>query len=255
MLGHAYRRFVRSVRFRPIGLLAVSLGLVVVFASPPVFGWSPEERRARIERLDTLLRNLHPSTVLPLAPADFRTSDSAEVEAVTSGSLEIEPSPRSLVVRSRTAAPDVPTTTSTSLSETLMGEAALEPMRVSEDRASSNTTSLWTRLPEDFEQWLRLARSSHPPTQPATGQPDDTEPIEPTAEEEQDLDDTRVPVNSAGTDRLIEALLLDSRRARLLVEFRDVHGPFTRPEDLAQVNGITDDMIRVWEERHLLRFD
>jgi hypothetical protein len=64
-----------------------------------------------------------------------------------------------------------------------------------------------------------------------------------------------VRVNGAGAGELGERLKLDGRRARNIVEFRELYGPFQRPEDLSQVSGITDDMVRHWEEQRLLIFN
>lgn len=62
-------------------------------------------------------------------------------------------------------------------------------------------------------------------------------------------------INSADEAALMHGLKLDARRARLIIEFRDTYGPYRRPDDLAGVNGIGDDMVRRWEDAGLLRFD
>jgi competence ComEA-like helix-hairpin-helix protein len=64
-----------------------------------------------------------------------------------------------------------------------------------------------------------------------------------------------VQVNSASIYELMESLGIDARRARLITQFRTSYGRFKDPEDLAQVSGITDDMIRRWEKQNLLIFD
>ncbi len=64
-----------------------------------------------------------------------------------------------------------------------------------------------------------------------------------------------IDVNHAPAETLARGLGLDARRARLVVEFRELTGRFRGPADLAQVNGLTDDMIRRWEEEGLLRFE
>ena len=66
--------------------------------------------------------------------------------------------------------------------------------------------------------------------------------------------DNAASVNTATVEELMEKLKLDARRARLVVQFRILYGPFKTPEDLAQVSGITDDMVLQWEDEDLLSF-
>jgi hypothetical protein len=61
-------------------------------------------------------------------------------------------------------------------------------------------------------------------------------------------------VNYDDAATLMEKLGLDARRARLIVEFRTIFGPFRTPEDLSQVAGITEAMISAWENDGLLVF-
>lgn len=62
-------------------------------------------------------------------------------------------------------------------------------------------------------------------------------------------------INHAPENELARVLDLDARRARILAEFRQVHGPFHIAEDVAQVMGITDQRVRDWEDKGLLNFD
>lgn len=64
-----------------------------------------------------------------------------------------------------------------------------------------------------------------------------------------------VDVNKAQVHELMTVLGLDARRARLIVEFRTLHGEFRAPQDLEQVNGLNGDMIRQWESDELIRFE
>jgi competence ComEA-like helix-hairpin-helix protein len=64
-----------------------------------------------------------------------------------------------------------------------------------------------------------------------------------------------VAINHAGADEMMHKLKIDARRARFIMEFRQAYGPFARLEDLAQVNGITDTMLRSWEERDVIVLD
>ena len=53
---------------------------------------------------------------------------------------------------------------------------------------------------------------------------------------------------AAHWDELIATMDLSARQARLVAQFRSVHGPFATPEDIAQVAGITDEQVIGWEE-------
>lgn len=64
-----------------------------------------------------------------------------------------------------------------------------------------------------------------------------------------------IHINEAEKDEVMELLKLDARRARILIEFRTVHGKFRTPEDLAQVSGIDDDDVLRWENQRILIFD
>ncbi|HOE95014.1 MAG TPA: helix-hairpin-helix domain-containing protein [Candidatus Sumerlaeota bacterium] len=64
-----------------------------------------------------------------------------------------------------------------------------------------------------------------------------------------------VRVNVASQQELARNLRIDPRRARLIIQFRETYGPFRGPDDLEQVTGITDGMVRAWETAGLLRFD
>jgi hypothetical protein len=65
----------------------------------------------------------------------------------------------------------------------------------------------------------------------------------------------RVRLNAAPAAELMEKLKIDARRARLIVEFRELFGPFRTPEDLGQVTGLNDLMIRQWESAGMLDFE
>lgn len=66
---------------------------------------------------------------------------------------------------------------------------------------------------------------------------------------------TAIRVNRADAGELGRKLKLDARRARLVIEFRDLYGPFKGPDDLRQVSGITDEMVRRWEDQGILSFE
>jgi DNA uptake protein ComE-like DNA-binding protein len=64
-----------------------------------------------------------------------------------------------------------------------------------------------------------------------------------------------VRINRAGEEELREKLKLDGTRARLVVQFRTLYGAFKTPEDLSQVSGITEEMVKGWDEERILYFD
>jgi hypothetical protein len=65
----------------------------------------------------------------------------------------------------------------------------------------------------------------------------------------------RLAINHADADEIRQKLRIDARRARLIIEFRQTYGPFRYPDDVREVNGITDQMVQVWEEQDLLALD
>jgi hypothetical protein len=125
------------------------------------------------------------------------------------------------------------------------------------DRASTPTVRL---LPFPVQLLETPAPTTHTLTTPTSGPaivpsvrlaPDDraTSSTLPTRPAE------RIRINVATADQIMEKLKIDARRARLIVEFRTLYGPFRRPEDLNQVSGINDLMVRQWESAGLLDFN
>ena len=62
-------------------------------------------------------------------------------------------------------------------------------------------------------------------------------------------------INSADLAQIVEILEIDPRRARMIIQFRTVHGSFRTPIDLSQVAGISDQRVIEWEREGLLNFD
>lgn len=62
-------------------------------------------------------------------------------------------------------------------------------------------------------------------------------------------------LNRSEVREIAEALGLDPRRARHIVEFRTLHGLFASADDLSQVMGITDEMAFGWDKLGILNFD
>jgi DNA uptake protein ComE-like DNA-binding protein len=63
-----------------------------------------------------------------------------------------------------------------------------------------------------------------------------------------------VDINTADILEISEKLNLDRRRARIIVEYRRVHGEFKVPDDFAAVYGLTSEQVSFWDEQNLLRF-
>lgn len=82
------------------------------------------------------------------------------------------------------------------------------------------------------------------PPGPALSQPEPREPQAPA-----------FLINSADLSQIIEMLEIDPRRARMIIQFRLVHGLFRTPIDLSQVAGISDERVIEWEREGLLNFD
>jgi competence ComEA-like helix-hairpin-helix protein len=61
-----------------------------------------------------------------------------------------------------------------------------------------------------------------------------------------------VLINNAEIEEIARKLKIDARRARFIIEFRQAYGSFKHLEDLTQVNGISDSMLKAWEERELI---
>jgi competence ComEA-like helix-hairpin-helix protein len=64
-----------------------------------------------------------------------------------------------------------------------------------------------------------------------------------------------VLINKAELEEIVQKLKIDARRARFIMEFRQAHGSFEHLEDLTQVNGISDSMLKAWEDRELIVLD
>lgn len=64
-----------------------------------------------------------------------------------------------------------------------------------------------------------------------------------------------INMNRAGEAELMRVLKIDALRARMIVEFRSTQRPIRDAEDLAQVNGLTGDMILKWQKEGVLKFD
>lgn len=107
----------------------------------------------------------------------------------------------------------------------------------------------------DMETYLNsLAKPTPVATQNAPAQPGAPKIKTPVAVPIERLI-TVVDINRAGEAELMRVLKIDALRARMIVEFRTTQRPIRDAEDLAQVNGLTGDMILKWRKEGVLKFD
>lgn len=167
-------------------------------------------------------------------PADQPAEPSTTATATLASAGEAAPEPRE------------PAPTLISAANPAVDVALLRPVARPGVAAAPAIPTAVTTLPTDLQTAVRSvvqegARSVvRPGARPEPFPASDPEPIN---------------INRAPARALEEKLNIDARRARFIIEFREVYGSFRRPEDLAQVNGITDAMIRQWEERGLIVLD
>lgn len=60
-----------------------------------------------------------------------------------------------------------------------------------------------------------------------------------------------ININAATRDELARIPYIGESTAALIIEFRESHGPFKRPEQLMQIRGVSDERFR--RIRHLIR--
>lgn len=102
-------------------------------------------------------------------------------------------------------------------------------------------------------EWRKASQTTLPPPPKVDVERLDLPlPAEAEAEEVALIEEHVARVNHDSARQLVEKLGLDARRARLMVEFREFHGPYERIEDLPQVVGITEAMVLLWEDENLL---
>ena len=56
-----------------------------------------------------------------------------------------------------------------------------------------------------------------------------------------------VDLNTAGADALCTLPGVGESRARAILEYREQHGPFEQVEDVANVPGLTEEIVASWE--------
>ena len=64
-----------------------------------------------------------------------------------------------------------------------------------------------------------------------------------------------VELNSAGIDALCSLPGVGEKKARAILEYREVHGPFSSLDELEQVDGISTKSIEAWRSRLYIEAD
>lgn len=62
-------------------------------------------------------------------------------------------------------------------------------------------------------------------------------------------------MNSAGIDALCSLPGVGEKKARAILEYREVHGPFYSLDELEQVDGISTKSIEEWRSRLYIEAD
>jgi len=244
--------------------------LVLALAGPPTA--QSETTKTQSRQIDTMLKQLYPNQdiaakmsprALGQAPAQSAPS---RASAPTTATLVVRrPKPRRAPADRPTSSTLNPLNPSVTLDEQSSGTLTANPASQAGTRLPSGRAPKkphLAKLPHaplrpETPPTMTVTQTTVPPvaaneTKPAnaastTSATSAAKPAPATAL-------VGVRVNRAGAGELREKLKLDARRARNIVEFRELYGPFQRPEDLSQVSGITDDMVRGWEEQKLLIF-
>lgn len=253
---------------RAVRLLRLS-GLCLAIGAPCVWGATLDEQA---RRTDTMLQRLSVSEPLKRLVAASESSSTSTTTASTAQSVAVTSSTSATVKalanapslkarvttatvvlrRSRPALPTLAVTSATGASArrvpdlTGMLTTATAAVPTSASRAALPAVSAlnpaWLIKPQPgVTAQAAPALPSMPSTNSGT-------PAVPTA-------GRPVRVNHADPAELRAALKLDPIRARHIIQFRATHGPFKEPDDLAQVSGVSEEMVRQWDERDLLIFD
>lgn len=172
-------------------------------------------------------------------------------------SFVVTPPPEELV-RNLADSPTTPTTTP-AINLAKLTPADLQPKTDGVPTSNSARANLelidLTTLIKDAVPKTTPSLASSSPTVDLHDLLDHSKNEVPASEQAPRVAPLKVRVNSAGPMELIEKLRLDARRARLIVQFRRLYGGFRNPDDLAQVQGIHDELIVQWEEENLLSFE
>lgn len=186
------------------------------------------------ERLDQLISDLYPSgTPVPRevwqpVNMDAETSPSEHVL----GTLEPTTATTTTALQS-----DLANTTSAQLVVRVRPTTATAAMAATTASMTATTTTMAT---EDI--------STSPSTSPTPAVDTAVLPVaEPAV--------VPVALNTAAAAELAQGLGIDAERARLIIEFRNIYGPFRGPEDLKEVSGINDDLVLRWEAEGRLNFE
>lgn len=237
----------------PLGRLLCLAGLCLSLGGAAVLGAGLEEQ---VRRTDAMLQRLSVSEpVKPRAAAAPTTATSAAATSSTTATVKALATAPLLKARVTTATVVLrrtrPALAPTSGTRVVAQSAPHLSGKLTSATAALTTGALaalpgvpaldptWLKKPQpDVNAQPALAAdpaASAPPAVPTAGRP--------------------VRVNHADAQELRAALKLDPTRARYIIQFRTVHGRFKEPDDLAQVSGINEEMVKQWDERNLLIFD
>ena len=62
-------------------------------------------------------------------------------------------------------------------------------------------------------------------------------------------DSARININTASTDELTQLKNIGAKKAAAIIEYREINGPFKRPEDILKVHGIGPKTLEANQER------
>lgn len=207
-----------------------------------------QQQQVPAVRVDQLLNRLYPGNTGEL---ERRLATSATLAATPLPTVKPAATPAPLVIRLRRAQSGDRATTATRAKPAL-----IIPMRP--DSVEPKTSPTVARTPASRPAEAGDVTSYLSSLEPA-GKDEATSASAgkkgPAAAVPLDLVGHAVNVNRATAAELVQTLGIDVRRARLIIEFRTQQGRIRGPDDLAQVNGLTEDMIMEWEQKGLLRFE
>ncbi|MEN6624618.1 MAG: helix-hairpin-helix domain-containing protein [Candidatus Sumerlaeia bacterium] len=219
-----------------------------------------QQQQVPAVRVDQLLNRLYPGNT---GEIERRLATSATLAATPLPTIKPAATPAPLVIRLRRAqSGDRATTASRAKSvgdhrSTRATPALIIPLRP--DSVEPKTTPTVARMPAprptesgDVSSYLS---SLEPAAQDQATSSTAAAGKKAPAAVPLDLVGHAVNVNRATAAELVQTLGVDVRRARLIIEFRTQQGRIRGPDDLAQVNGLTEDMIMEWEQKGLLRFE
>lgn len=226
-------------------LICSCMAWLVIGASLGAIAQETEQNskpRSDSERLQSTLERLYPEVDFGETPVVPRHDASDEQEAEKANAVPMDSKSLQLNIFKTDAAHQHPTT------RTLLSDQLLDEMLRSNElpllgpqQAHQTERRLVVNIPDKATGTPQLEPAQLPPSA-IPGNEGSYKKIDPKV----------VYINYANEKVLVKKLGLNPRRARSLIEFRETHGPFKTPRDLAQVAGISDLMVELWDERGLI---